>query len=374
MESLNRTGPNSVYQNAPIASFLSETLEFSAVRFAVTTSLVLTGLALMVGWISGTLGPLANHRGLLQDWVPWIAILLVNPIVFGYYLWSFQSIRHVMEQLEASDVVETSPQEIHQTILRGYRQWWRRPTALGSATAFSVFVGVTRRQLSQSWSSSTPLTVAATVVLTFVVVYAGSVLILNLISNIQILQTTFKYKDLTISPLHPDRCGGLNALSDYALKTAYLVAILGIWVGIVEYQFIQQNSQGSIWFVYPLIPLYLGLSVICFYGPLLTAHRGMKKAKQDLLHQIAHQFNCDYGQIYGELAADAETLQRGTEKIKELRALYELTDEFPIWPFNIAIFRQYLLTASTPIVPIVLGLLQNFVGQWLDIDFSSLGL
>ena len=198
-------------------------------------------------------------------------------------------------------------------------------------------------------------------------------LILNLINNIQIFHRILKEKKLSVNPLHPDRAGGLRPLSDYSLKTAYLISILGVWTGVVAYQIVTQGSKQDYWYLGLMVLLYVILSVTCFFGPLLTAHTGMEKAKEELLHEIARQFESDYSQIRSGLIEDAETLKKRTEKIRELRAVYTMTDEFPVWPFNVQTFRRYLLTVPAPLLAPLLGLLQKVLGLLLKkwgISFS----
>jgi hypothetical protein len=147
----------------------------------------------------------------------------------------------------------------------------------------------------------------------------------------------------------------LRSLKDYSLKTAYLAAVLGIMVGLIEYQFITQGVGRVYWFVHLIIPLHVALSMACFFGPLLAAHKSMKNAKEKILNEIAQQFQEDYLQIHANQTKDAETFKKGTEKVKELRAFYTLTDEFPVWPFDVQTFRQYLLTVPTPLLPKLIG-------------------
>ena len=118
----------------------------------------------------------------------------------------------------------------------------------------------------------------------------GSILVLNLIMNIWILHRILVKKKMNINPLHPDRCGGLRPLSTYALKTAYLIGVLGFMVGLIEYQFIIQGLGKEYWFVHLIIPLHFTLSISCFFGPLLAAHEGMSNAKEQLFHEMLANF------------------------------------------------------------------------------------
>jgi hypothetical protein len=90
----------------------------------------------------------------------------------------------------------------------------------------------------------------------------------------------------------------------------------------------------------------------------------MKRAKEGLLHEIARQFQTDYSQIRTSLTGDAETLKTGSEKIKELRAFYTLTDEFPVWPFDVQTFRRFLLTVPAPLLPLIPKLIEALLKKW----------
>jgi hypothetical protein len=189
----------------------------------------------------------------------------------------------------------------------------------------------------------------------------GTILVLNLINNIEILHSILNKKKLYVNPLHPDRCGGLRPLSDYSLKTAYLITILGFWISIIIYQTITQSNTPDYWYIAFIVVLYISLSLTCFFAPLLTAHKGMEEAKKDILQKIAGQFQTDYSQIYNSLTEDAETLKKRTEKVRELRTFYTMTDEFPVWPFDIQTFRRYLLSVTTPLLSLLLGLLPKYL-------------
>jgi hypothetical protein len=362
------TCPKTLYGFDPIATLFINRWKLSPVDLGLLSAVIGAGFYLTAAGLSGTLWSKPGQTGLLQDWLPWLSVGVISPIVVGYYLWSFQAIQAVIENLEQSDVLDIDPTERHainQIAFDVYGVKWRTLLALSSAIAFSIFVFATRSGLKNSWTNSALLPIATVTLATFVVVYMGSVLVLNLIANIwilhRILKQTLKEKNFKVHPLHPDRCGGLRSLSAYALKTAYLAAVLGVMVGLIEYQFLIQGNHQQPGVVHLIIPLHLLLSIACFFGPLIAAHRGMRKAKDQLLHEIAQQFQTDYTQIHASLKGNAEALKKGSEKIQELRAFYSLTDEFPVWPFNIPTFRRFLLTMLAPFLPLLIGALQKII-------------
>ncbi len=349
----------SLYRFDPIALLLIEKFHFSPLTLSLLSGVFSTVIYLLTAWISATLWSKPGQVGLLQDWIPWVMGIFISPVVLGFYLWSFQAIDKVVQELEESDVLETEKTEIDQVILNLYGRRWRRFFAVSSAIFFSTLVFVIQPQLEASWTSSSLLPSLVTTISTLPVTYMGTMLVLNLISNILILHRILGKKDLNVSPLHPDRCGGLRSLSNYSLKTAYLVAILGVWLGVVEYQVITQGIGRGFWLIHLMIPIYVFLSLACFFGPLLAAHASMKKAKEKLLHQIAHQFRANYSEIYNSLTEDIDILKKKTEKIQQLRTIHTMTDEFPVWPFDIQTFRRYLLTVLTPLLAPLVGLVQK---------------
>ncbi|OUL18557.1 hypothetical protein BV378_36445 [Nostoc sp. RF31YmG] len=345
----------------PVAYLVIEKLRLFPLTFALLAAVTAIGVYLFIGWVSNTLWSKPGQMGLLQDWIPWFVGIFISPVTLGYYLWSFKAINKVIQDLETSDVLEIDKLEIDQLVINLYSQKWRKLSALASAIFFSIIVFIVRHRLEDSWTSSSLLPGLTITIATFVVVYMGSILVLNLITNIWIFYKILGKKNLDINPLHPDRCGGLQCLSDYSLKTAYLVSVLGIWIGVIEYQVITQDIGKGFSFVHLVIPLYIFLSVVCFFGPLLAAHSGMKKAKEESLHKIARQFRAEYSGIYTSLAEDTETFKKKSEKIQQLRTLYTMTDELPVWPFDVKTFRRYLLTVPTPLIGTLFGIVQKLL-------------
>jgi hypothetical protein len=82
----------------------------------------------------------------------------------------------------------------------------------------------------------------------------------------------------------------------------------------------------------------------------------MKKAKEELLSEIGKQFQADYQRTHKSLDVDAEVLKKESAKLQELRSLYTLTNEFPVWPFDVTTLRQYLLSVITPLFPLLIKL------------------
>lgn len=358
--------PRELYRADPVACWVIDRLHLNPVSFGFLIGLLTAGVYLIAAAISGTLLSKPGHVGLLDDWLPWMWVCFLNPIIMGYYLWSFTAIATLLQDLEAADAVEITAEDLKRVALP-YQQAWRKFLALGIGVCGGIIMYFSQLRLN-NWTGGT-IPSAAVALLGVFYIYMGSMLVLTLITNVWVLHRTFVQKPLTVNPLHPDRCGGLRPLSQYSLKTAYLAAVFGVLVGLIEYQFIIQHRTLTLNSpVHLLLLLHIALSLACFFGPLLAAHNGMQAAKEALLRTIAHQFHKDYSQIHTNLEADAETLKKQAAKLQELRSFYTVTDEFPVWPFDVTTFRRYLLSVTTPLLPVIVGVVQkglpNLLKAW----------
>ncbi|MBW4688767.1 MAG: hypothetical protein KME40_27695 [Komarekiella atlantica HA4396-MV6] len=348
------------YQADPLACWLVDKCHLTPTSLGLLSIIITSGFYLVVASVSQTLilhG--GRHIGLLQDWFAWVWICLLNPVVFGYYLWSVKAIYKLIQYLKQSDIVNVSDIEIN-SALSPYKKPWRKFLALAAGVAFGIWYFSLQHNV-KNWTGSDGGLPALTGAINAVVIfYAATMLVLTLITNVWVMHQLLGNKQLNINPLHPDRCGGLSVLSQYSLNTAYLAAIFGTMITLSNYQFITQGIAQKYWYFNLLILLYIPVSLVCFFGPLLAARKGMKKAKEGLMSEIAKQFQADYVRIHQSLSNDAESLKKQTGKLQELRSLYTLTNEFPVWPFDVTTFRQYLLSVITPLIPILLKLGEYF--------------
>jgi hypothetical protein len=343
------------YRADPLARWLIDKCHLTPVSLALLSIIIASGFYLTTAALTQTLILHGKYLGLLQDGFVWVWICLLNPVIFGYYLWSVKAISHLIQYLEQSDIVDTSEAEIN-LVLFPYQNPWRKFLALGAGVAFGIWY-LNVQQNVYNWTGSDGGLPALTGAINGVaILYTAGMLTLTLITNVWVLHKLLGSKKLNINPLHPDRCGGLSPLSQYSLNTAYLAAIVGMMITLSNYQFITQGIAQKYWYFNLIILLYIPISLVCFFGPLLAARKGMKNAKEQLLGEIAKQFQTDYGRVHTNLGGDVEVLKKESAKLQELRSLYTLTNEFPVWPFDVTTFRQYLLSVITPLIPLLIKL------------------
>lgn len=367
MEKLNKLRELNLFRFDPVAFLLIEKLKLSPISFGLWSFIITSLISLFTAWISNTLWLPKDSVGLLNDPFPWVGTLFAS-IIWGYYLWSYYSIIELLDKLGISDIIKTNPQEISKIIRRIYCNDNRKYSALFISIFFSISGFLTQTGNENSWYGSKLLPNVVSTAIILLGIYICSMLVFNLISNIwifhQVLRNNNVKNNVKINPLHPDRCGGLRPLSDYSLNTTYLIAFFGVLVGVIILSTISNNQSN--WHVYLLIPLYMILSVTCFFGPLWTAHSSMKNSKEELLNKIAEQFQTDYSNTHLTLDDDAEKLARKIKKIEQLEQFYNMTDAFPVWPFDVRNFRRYLLTLPSPVIPLLIPILQEIIDPLLD--------
>jgi hypothetical protein len=351
------------YRSDPLARLLKDKLRLTPVNLA----LLWTGTVLCVGFFtslfSSVLFSQGEKVGFLQDWVGWVWNLFFTPVLAGYYLWSADAIAGVIRELQESDTVDISVSDVG-LIMDAYQRPWRKLVSVGVAVIAGVlyFLG---QGYFESYSSAALAPRIGLTVTSTVGAYGASMLILTFITNGWALWRILRDKEFDINPLHPDRCGGLKAMSTYSLRTAFMVAVFGMVIGLSEYRAIVYKPPPVGWAVHFSIPLYIVAAPACFFAPLTTAHAGMEEAKGSLLNNIAQQFRHDYLRLHNELGGDAEVLKQGIAKIQQLQTLYELTSRFPVWPYDVGTLRTFLTSITSPLLPPIIGLLVAFLKKIL---------
>ena len=340
----------------PVAHILLDGLSIKPIMFGLFSIITIDVVHLLTATLTNTLWT-SNKNGLFQDGFPWVGVIFAS-IIWGYYLWSYTAIGALTTKLDYSDAIEAGPAETAIIISRFYGVRWPAWLALCIATVGSISGFFNQQSNPHRWVGTGFWPNAVNTIFVLIGTYMCAILVINLLKNIQVLHTIFYECSVQINPFHPDRCGGLKALSDYSLKTTYLIALFGCLVGIIS---LSSNSQQVDWYGRLLLPVYLLLSVVCFFGPLLTAHDAMKRSKEGLLSEIAQQFKSDYSAAYARLSDSAESMNKDIEKIEQLRKFYSLTDEFPIWPFDVKTVRRYVLTLPAPVLPLFITLIK----EWL---------
>ncbi len=172
--------------------------------------------------------------------------------------------------------------------------------------------------------------------------------------------------NVKVHPLHPDGCGGLTKLRDYALDLSYLVAILGMALALFGYVSSQVVPSGHVhadWHRAASFPImwigaiaYLILAPLTFFGTLGAAHGPMKRFKQDQLESISGEFSNEYDTLCKNLSGHDTSFNDRVDRVNRLRELHKITEAFPVWPWDWTSIRRFSVAVSAPFaVPLITG-------------------
>ena len=339
------------------AIFLINRLHLNPVKFGLLSAVLSSLLFIFSGLVSRTLESDLGKAGLLDEWLHWFFVLIINPSIFGYYLWSSLSIIGIVEKLEKSDLIETDHFEI-ENILLVYKKKNRIYISLFISTLYSIYFFISRADLS-GWTSSGFIPRISGSILSFLVGFAASMLVANLILNIVVLNRIFLKKKLSINLLHPDKCGGLAFLGSYSLRTAYLISMFGAWLIIAVYDFQDGRFNHGPFLLFILLPLYVALSLLTFLSPLFSVHTGMKSVKFKNLETIS----CRYQELYeltrNNMDLELKELRGRIDRLKNIKELYVIAEKFPVWPFDMPMISRYFVSILGVFLPFLLDLLHS---------------
>lgn len=171
------------------------------------------------------------------------------------------------------------------------------------------------------------------------------------------LRRVFRDREIKLQPMHPDKCGGIGCIGDYALRVSYFIAFLGVGVSIAFVNSVYVGKWEANYLVIFSALAYLLLSPIVFFMTLGAAHNRMLDAKKALQKMISDQFSKDYSQLSAKLGESSEVLTPHVEKVDQLRKLYELTESFRVWPFDATSLQRFWAAFLSPLMPILVGIL-----------------
>jgi hypothetical protein len=355
------------YLGDPLGVLVIDRLCLSPLQFG----LIALGGALVVDAISFALvgGEVIALSGWTETWAYVVYLYVIFPAIVGAYVWVSLASAELFLGLRQSEALIASNEE-YDRFTRGHRSsleaLYNRPGWAMASLAVVILVAVYYAFVYTAGWPRTLLLLRAVKVLVLYMPgwYAICQIVAREIVTIWGLRQVFRRFKVDPHPLHPDRCGGLRAINNYAVGFAYVIAVAGVGVGLMAWVTLRREGglspDTAVW-----VAAYVVLASLCFFLPPWTAHRAMAEAKHRLLSDISGQFQRDYAEATARLADDPVALRERVDKVQDLRALYELTDAFPVWPFDTATLRRFAVTLSAPLVPVVVELAIGIVSSAL---------
>ncbi len=319
--------------------------------------------------VEGNLRNPALDPDLLGDLGYWNSFLVSWPILFLTYVLYFRTLPKAILTLCVSNVLEVSLSDYNSFVRdanRIFSHWLVRVvpwvvgfSILGTGTAFYALGD---RNTWHSPDSHPYGTVAGWmgIPLTFFLMYIAGALVARICATFVALRRLFQLKT-NIQPLHPDGCGGLLPLGRVSMKLNVAVFVMGfVCAAGVIVNMTEWRVPLFHWTNLLLIVGYVIGSSLIFFLPLLAAHQSMKKAKMQLLYSIHERIESLSKQIIQDISSATELPTAAIEEIENVRKVYDMAREMPVYPFNFRIVSSFIGSLG---LPLVLVLIERLFGE-----------
>lgn len=303
----------------------------------------------------------------LADWPELLRTLAVAPLVLGYYVWQPTTIQELYD-LAVHRALNPSAQEFEKisrlTKPFGYRFWFAIAIAFGIFNAVIYYFSLVNSP--PGWQNSSTLIVFLSALTTFFSFYAVLHIIVRQIITIRGINKFFHILKIDISPLHPDRAGGLRPLGQYVVTIGLGIGIIGLALGIslLRSRMGLEHLQNVF---YINLAVYMFAAPVFFFIPLIEAHRLMQKAKENTLIDIAGQYESLYVATLQKMK-DGKPMSKDVAQLDALHKMYLIADTSPVWPFNIGTLTKFSAAVILPVVtPLVINYLTDFIIRLLAV-------
>lgn len=353
------------YEGDPLACLCIDRFQLTPLTAALTTLLlflILDGLTLLF------VGDYILELNGWSDVLTYSAYTYgVAPLIVAAYIWVSVASGRLFHELRHSDVIHASDED-YQTFLTGggslqavnKHQFWLA-VSLAITIAFAGFFMFPAGN-SVSWSLGAIMLRAAKVMFLYVPIwYMVCQIVVRELVTIWGLRQLFKRFDIVPHPLHPDGCGGLHAINNYVVGFSYILALTGVGVVILLIASWLMNATVLSGFNILLIIAYCVLGMVFFFVPPWTAHAAMAQSKQKMLTDIARVFHEQYAQLTTALHDNVLENDQLMNRIQGLHGLYQLTDQFPVWPFDTRTLKRFVTLIVVPTIPVFIELIVRVI-------------
>jgi hypothetical protein len=337
---------------------------------ALATYLIVDGISFAL------IGPdLIALNGWTDGWSYAVYSYVVAPLVATAYVWVSLAAAEMFRKLRDSDALVASEADCDEFVTVSLRKVYTHPgwsiAALIVVTLLAVYFTVFFTFSSLGASTSTirwsPVALTLRTVKVILLYVPGWYMVCQIVARelatIWGLWQVFRRFEVSPHPLHPDRCGGLRAINDYVVGFTYVIALTGL--GVVVLSYVTWRSEGSLrsWDMVALLSVYIFIGLGCFFLPPWTAHNAMAEAKRRLLDDISQRFQHNYLEVTTGLGDEQKDWEQLIDRVQGLHTLYDLTEEFPVWPFDTRTLRRFVAAVSVPIIPLAIEVIVSLTNS-----------
>ncbi len=358
----------------PIAHFLSGTMGFTPITFGLFILVADLIVDTWLGWryqVFLTTGP---TPGILQDVSALVTDLIVNPLLCGTYLWTSRWAADLFRRLGENQFFESQIRVKNSEAMRQALYGDRR--LFGLVLVLALIGTISQVGAYKGWFPWR--TIEGVLYLHngdmsffrapfwFITLHNAMYTIFNAAATVHVLHLLFQGQTLKLRLLHPDGCGGLGSFAEYASLGVVLITPLGILTSAAVIAATLKQTLATAYPVWILLAAYIILAPILLILPLYVIHKAMLHTKYTELQRIASVYDREYRQIAQAVLKTTQLENRtgdgekkvGLERLNQIKQLYQtVQEEFPTWPLNVKIFRRYLATVVSPLLPALLSVL-----------------
>jgi hypothetical protein len=338
-------------------------------------AILFTITRMMAAWWSGNLRTSGTTIGFFED--PGMYInLIAGIVVWTYYFWMPRGIIKALHGLLENKAIGKAHPEIKRDPGEGYdlnsfwlrmrisfRRWsWAVASIVLSVVGTLLFLlpsYLNRLQTQDSWSMANPVNVVLSILWAIAGLYAAILILFFIVLSIHWLRRLFTDFAVEVRPLHPDQAGGLSPLGKFSLSLSYIITILGFILATIPMSryYLAHGTFGFSWTSDVILGLgiYILAAPFAFFAPLSVAHSAMKSTKQKLLLEISQRFEKEYAELQKSIPGDPPKLEERMAYLHGLHSLHELTNKFPVWPFNIENILRFMTSFVSPILLVVIS-------------------
>jgi hypothetical protein len=366
----------------PLLRWLSR-IGVSSILIGAVYAVAFRSLNTLASWRAGHLRTVGTVTGHLDDPSTY-TVLVAGAVIFAYYTWAPRGIATLFKGLYENGVigdpirqkdkgnkdpeddnVEKHPYESFlEEMQRAFGKWWWSAASLAIAVGATLLLVLPQYlELGQdAWWTADYANMTLALVYLMIGLYNVLLQLIYWVISIYWLRRLFKSFAINARPLYPDGAGGLSPLGNFTLSLSYIIAFVGFMLVLtpITRNFVVAGTLQFRWTSEIVIGLgiYLVTAPIVFFGPLAVAHRVMRKAKHDLLLQIAQRFDTEYTHLQKALSGGSSGLKNHSEMLNELQSLHKMASKFPVWPFNLENITRFVTVYFLPfVVPLFLELL-----------------
>ncbi|MCK6568432.1 MAG: hypothetical protein DCC59_00790 [Chloroflexi bacterium] len=295
------------------------------------------------------------ERSAIVDRVNQVGFLIIHPAVIFFYVWQAAAIADLYRL-----VLPLLPESARAGLLRASRilhinsRVWIVGALFGAGAVYlgALFVmdylGV--RWYSVNWFMAAVLQLSRFLLFYMILIALGRHLAMAFNLN-----RVYRHVKLPVMIGQSKYGASFDSITRYGMTFAIFGGALGFMIAMRFFFSTPVFPEDAVYLI-----LYIILIPLAFFLPFWQAHIGMKLAKEEALQRISDSLQDEYDRLMPNLSS-MKTAEMPSERIAALRALLDLTEKAPTWPFENWAFYRVLAATVLPFIMTGLGLLLDLL-------------